>query len=592
MPSGKILQNKEEDLLLHLKKNKAQKNQISFLRLFCFIIAVVFLYIHLSSKNYGWLALAILSFLLFVGLVFVSAKFQEKINFIQAQLKVIEYITTAYISPGFDFSAENQHPFSRDLDVLGDISLFSKINKTQSFLGAVRLKEMLLNPLLSSQEIKRRQESIQELSQNMEQNVEILALIHQLNLKKPVQLFENSLEIEPKTSPFVRFSIYFLPIVYLFLLGFSLYRGFYVLGVFTLVGMVAVSYFMAHRFDDRISRAFQLAETNTKQFSGFEKIFQRWENQNLNSEDLILLQKSFSHPKASFCLKNLGRQVKNLENGQTSYFGFVLNLFFFWNLRYTLKVEKILARFQSKIPVWIDAFSQWEALISLAIYRINHPDYILPDASEKYEGLSVENLSHPLLNAEESVPNSFSIRNRQNIAIITGANMSGKSTFLRTLGCNLVLAMNGLPVSAQRFDFSPMKIFTSMRTSDSLAKGASYFHAEIYRLSEIKSLLEQKIPLFIILDEILKGTNSVDKLTGSRLFLEKITTLSTPFSCIIATHDLELTDLEKENPTHFTNYYFDLKTENHQLLPDYKIKPGKTSTMNALFLMKKIGIID
>ena len=170
--------------------------------------------------------------------------------------------------------------------------------------------------------------------------------------------------------------------------------------------------------------------------------------------------------------------------------------------------------------------------------------------------------------------------------------MTGKSTFLRTVGINLILAMMGCPVAAKKFSFIPMKIFTSMRTSDSLSDGTSYFNAEILRLRKLVENLEKGEPQFIILDEILKGTNSKDKLTGSKLFLEKLMTSKTLFSCLIATHDLDLTKIEDKFPLQIKNYCFELQNINGELETDYKLQNGVTKSMNAIYLMRKFGIID
>ena len=170
--------------------------------------------------------------------------------------------------------------------------------------------------------------------------------------------------------------------------------------------------------------------------------------------------------------------------------------------------------------------------------------------------------------------------------------MTGKSTFLRTIGINLVLAMNGCPVCADSFKFKPISIFTSMRTSDSLSSGSSYFHAEIKRLKSLITKLENNEPQFILLDEILKGTNSEDKLKGSKLFLEKMMSLKTEIICLIATHDLDLTKMANEYPNNIKNYCFELEKINTTLKPDYLLKNGVTQKMNAISLMKEYKIID
>lgn len=585
------LEQKIEKIQSEVKRYKARKNTISFLRLAGFIGAVLVFYWYLGDKYWGLLALAILLFVCFLALIFVSVHFQERIDFANAKLDVIADIKTDYrLRPDFE-NIKEDHPFSRDLDVLGKVSLFSKLNKTQSLLGAKRLREFLLAPLLDADSILKRQDSIREFSTKTEWNITLLAHIRRMDLTDDKALLNTDDFKKKGISKTMGILLNLFPILYLILIVISIVKSSYGLGTLTLVLMIAVSYIVAQKYDEQISGAFEAAELKVNQFSGLVKVFQLIEQEDFTAEQNLSLKQNFLKPSASESLKKLARQVKNLENGYTSYFGFVLNLFSLWNLRYALKVEKLLNEYKPRIPVWIDSFSKIETLISLGIYAYKNPGFQFPEVSGDSGKLMVEDLNHPLLAKEISVANSFQISNGEEVAIITGANMTGKSTFLRTIGANLVLAMNGLPINAKTFSFQPMKLFTSMRTSDSLSDGSSYFQAEILRLKDIKTDLENGIPLFIILDEILKGTNSTDKLTGSKKFLEKIITLKTPFSCLIATHDLELTNLATENPDHVANYCFELETRETELIADYKMKPGAATKMNALFLMKKYGII-
>ena len=574
-----------------IKENKAKKNRISILRLLTFLAATILFYRYLATESGVLLGLAVLLFVIFIALIFVSSIYQDKIDFAKAQLSVIDQINETYINSNALSPTSENHPFQKDLDVFGQVSLFSKINKTQTFLGAQKLQDYLLNPLISANEISERQKSIAELSLKTRWNINFLALSQLLELQNPKKILDaHDIEITD-TPKSLKFLLIFFPLLYASLIIVSLVTGNYWLGSATIILMIAVSYLLAHRYEDKISNAYQSADLKANQFGNFVKLFENIENEKFTEKNNLEIQQKLLNPSASKSLKNLSQQVKNLENGYTNYFGFILNLLFLWNLRYAVKVEALMKELKPQLPLWVEAFAEFEALISFGIYRFKNPKFTEPKAITGYQKLETTSLYHPLIDKENSVGNSFEIGNTENVAIITGANMTGKSTFLRTVGANLVLAMNGLPVDAESFSFQPMKLFTSMRTSDSLNDGSSYFHAEIFRLKEIMSDLENKTPLFIILDEILKGTNSADKLTGSKLFLEKIISLKTPFSCLIATHDLDLTSLASEAPQHVSNYCFELQTIDADLVPDYKIKPGATTSMNALFLMRKFGII-
>ena len=218
----------------------------------------------------------------------------------------------------------------------------------------------------------------------------------------------------------------------------------------------------------------------------------------------------------------------------------------------------------------------------------NHQEWATPDVSQSKFVFSAEDLGHPLIDEKRCIRNSFQLLPDEQIAIITGANMAGKSTFLRTIGVNLILASNGCKVCAAGFEFSPIRIYTNMRTSDNLMNDESYFYAELLRLQSMLNLLRNGEKLFVILDEMLKGTNSVDKLNGSKELIHQLISLNT--HGIVATHDLGLTELARNIPS-IKNQCFEVQLHNDELNFDYKLTNGVTRTMNATFLMKKMGII-
>ena len=273
-------------------------------------------------------------------------------------------------------------------------------------------------------------------------------------------------------------------------------------------------------------------------------------------------------------------------------FGTLINVFFLWDLRYAHKIEKCLNENIQQIPNWFDAIGEFEALICFGLFAYQNKEFNYPLPSDESRIIDIKNLSHPFIDKNQRVNNNFFINKDNSVSIITGANMTGKSTFLRSVGINMVLAMNGCPVCAESFSFYPISIFTSMKTSDSLSDGSSYFNAEIQRLKLLVEKLENNVPQFIILDEILKGTNSVDKLKGSELFLEKIIKMKTFNTCLIATHDLDLTKMENLYPNNIINYCFELHNNDGSLEPDYKLQRGVTKSMNAIELMRKNHIID
>ncbi len=233
----------------------------------------------------------------------------------------------------------------------------------------------------------------------------------------------------------------------------------------------------------------------------------------------------------------------------------------------------------------------FDAQNSLANFKFNHPVFIFPEIKESKEIIKAINLGHPLLNTKKRIDNDFTI-NKEEFFIVTGANMAGKSTFLRTVSLSIVMANCGLPVCAERYQYQPIKLITSMRTTDSLTEDESYFYSELKRLKFIVDELDTEVfgkEYFIILDEILKGTNSKDKAIGSKKFVEKLT--KSKSTGIIATHDVSLCALEIDF-SEVKNYYFDAKINNNELYFDYTFKKGICKNMNASFLLQKMGIID
>jgi DNA mismatch repair ATPase MutS len=250
------------------------------------------------------------------------------------------------------------------------------------------------------------------------------------------------------------------------------------------------------------------------------------------------------------------------------------------------KLEKWISRYKHTVERWFEVVAFFYAENSLANFHFNHPKFVFPEISSEKQVIESLNLGHPLLKVEKRIDNDFNIK-KEEFFIITGANMAGKSTFLRTVSLSIVMANAGLPVCATSFKYAPIKLITSMRTSDSLSEEASYFYSELKRLKFIVDQIENE-DYFIILDEILKGTNSKDKAIGSKKFVEKLS--KSKSTGIIATHDVSLCELEREFAG-IKNYYFDAEIIENEMYFDYSLKNGVCKNMNASFLLQKMEII-
>ena len=253
-----------------------------------------------------------------------------------------------------------------------------------------------------------------------------------------------------------------------------------------------------------------------------------------------------------------------------------------------MALEKWKKRNQQNINEWFDAIGDFEALNSVATLSFNHPEWCTPNFKEKHFSIEGSNIGHPLINAAKRVNNNIDIKNNEELMLITGSNMAGKSTYLRSIGINTVLAMAGANVCATAFTLSPVQIISSMRIADNLEESTSTFYAELKKLKAIIDKVNAGEKIFILLDEILRGTNSLDRHTGSVALVKQL--IKHKAACIIATHDVELAKLKESYPANILNYHFDVQVANEELFFDYKLKEGICTSLNASILMKKIGI--
>ena len=314
------------------------------------------------------------------------------------------------------------------------------------------------------------------------------------------------------------------------------------------------------------------------------------EQKEMHSHILQELKADLTSPNqtASQAVRQLSKLMNALDQRSNLLMSTILNGLIFWELRQVMRIEKWKEIHASDLPRWIETIGEIDAYCSLATFAYNHPDYIYPTIAAQSFHLQAEALGHPLMDRNKCVRNGIDIEKRPFFIIITGANMAGKSTYLRTVGVNYLLACIGAPVWAKQMKIYPARLVTSLRTSDSLADNESYFFAELKRLKLIIDKLEAGEELFIILDEILKGTNSMDKQKGSFALIKQFMHMNA--NGIIATHDLLLGTLIESFPQNIRNYCFEADITNNELTFSYQMRNGVAQNMNACFLMKKMGI--
>jgi len=332
-------------------------------------------------------------------------------------------------------------------------------------------------------------------------------------------------------------------------------------------------------------------ESQGKLLSRYVEMLRQIETFDFKSSCLLSLKEQLAHQgkTASTITSELQKILDQFDYSKNILVGFILDSIFLWDIGCLVKLNKWQKDYAGVLPRWFEVIAETDALISLANCNYNHPEWTAPTLSGAEFRFEASEMGHPLIDETRCVHNSFQIIKNEQIVIITGANMAGKSTFLRTVGINLVLASTGCKVYAQSFCFSPVRLYTNMRTSDNLMNDESYFYAELLRLQTLLNMLRKGENLLVIIDEMLKGTNSTDKLNGSKALINQLIALNT--HGIVATHDLSLTDLSTLYPSAIKNQCFEVQLHDDELTFDYKLSNGVTRTMNATFLMKKMGII-
>jgi len=573
-------------------KKKDQLRLISFARLLSFI-GILPAWFYLSPINE--VLAAVISAVLLVAFLFLIKKFiqaEKQLLYFQQisrinrdEIRALNRDLSAF-DPGTEFT-DPHHDYSYDLDLFGIGSIFQFLNRTVTLQGKIRLATLLKKTQRSVEEIRSRQEGIQELAEefNWRQNFTTKGM--ETDGRK--DHYNESIDqvIQLKSLHFLKYLLKILPALTILLIGLSIAEidthSFYRLALFAQWITIGLYFKTILKFHQKF-------ESQGKLLRRYAEMLTQIESFNFKSSYLLSLKEQLSHQRktASTITSELQKILDQFDYSKNLLVGFVLDSIFLWDIGCLVKLSKWQQDYAGILPRWFEVIAEMDALISLANCNYNHPEWVIPEVSQSNFVFDAEDLGHPLIDEIRCVRNSFQITGEEQIAIITGANMAGKSTFLRTVGVNLILASNGCRVCAKNFNFSPIRIYTNMRTSDNLMNDESYFYAELLRLQSMLTLLRSGENLFAILDEMLKGTNSVDKLNGSKELIHQLISLKT--HGIVATHDLGLTELAQTIPA-IKNQCFEVQLNNDELNFDYKLTNGVTRTMNATFLMKKMGII-
>lgn len=582
------------DLSIKLNHLLQRKQLLGWLR-FC-ILATTILLIWLFSSN----GILISTVIFFIGLaIFLfavrkdlankeSISHHERLIFINEQELLYLQHKYTHQKDGNEFY-KDEHPYAGDLDIFGRASLYQYINRTQSQQGNQLLADWLLAPA-TPEIIYARQTAAQELVQqtNWRQELQAHGSFSTITIateqKMEEWLKEGNQFIDKKIWHLIR---YIFPVVATgtfigFLFNVITYQHFLQsLLVFTLI---------AFAITRMIVPLYRKLNKITGQMEVLSNSIACIEQAEFKDSLLVELKQQF-HSGSNKASKQI-LQLKNIFNRfdyRLNPVVFIpLNIFLLWDLQQVLQLEKWKQKNNQQINHWFHSLAQLEVLNSIATLAFNHPHWSFPILKTDEPTFVAEQLGHPLIDEQKNVLNDFSTTGKEQINLITGSNMAGKSTFLRSIGVNMVLAGMGAPVCAKKLTVTPLKVMSSMRIKDNLEESTSTFYAELKKLKQIIDAVNNNEAVFILLDEILRGTNSNDRHTGSKALIKQL--LHHKATGILATHDLELANLANEFPAGIHNYHFDVQVNADELYFDYQLKRGICQSMNASILMRKIGI--
>ena len=592
-----LYQHKAEEMSAQLASLRSRSRFFILTEISSFLVAIGFVVLYTLLADAAWIllcAVAALCFYLYIRHRDVLN--DRKIKHGEALLRVyqneIDYLNGNF--SGFEAGEQYvnpQHPYTFDMDVFGAGSLFQRMNRTISTGGSDQLAACLSTEWGHAKreelvgQIRMRMAAIDELGQDET----FLSTFKSLGVKERIntaEVLKALTAIHQQTFP----KIFHNPLLRYFCYADLL--GFYVSIVLSVMGLVPsllplwwgmfnfmFSFLCGHKYMRVIS---ELIAKVHAQVDGYLQVLKLINTTEFKSAELQALKAQLSGAEASF--EQLELILQKIDNRSNEVGVFIFNSFALIDLAIVRLFLRWQHTYEQRTKEWIDGLNLFDALVSMGNYRLNEDRAVKAEISEENKVVyEAKGLYHPFL-GEKAVANDFTIHDHE-YYIVTGANMAGKSTFLRSLGINYLLAMNGLPVFADELKVSVFHFFTSMRTTDDLTHGISYFNAELLRLKKLLGSLHDDVPSLIILDEILKGTNSLDKLNGSRLFLQYIAERNV--TGVIATHDLELSKMENEYVGRFHNYCFEIEL-GEDITYSYKITKGVARNQNATYLLKGI----
>ncbi|NNF34349.1 MAG: hypothetical protein HKN68_09585 [Saprospiraceae bacterium] len=575
------------------KLNKIER-RLSFMRLITAFVGVAIVILSFNSAiTYG--ILSIIAFGIIFFIIFIRhEKTRSRIAHLNAKKSIQENeINTLTIHknmyPNGDAYLNPSHDYTDDLDIFGNSSLYGLVNRCASIWGGNALA-YILSTIPTIEEIHSRQESIRELAEDKEWRDEFITRLWLTESKSDANLLGKiksltSQDYSVVEMPIIKIALWFVPLFWIAIIALYFFSLPF-LSTIALAGAIAI-FTIYLRYANKVNQIHNSISTGKNYLSEYIDIFNLIYNRKWKSAHLSQLIQKEKGESQIVSLNKLDVLINKLDYRLNMIVGFILNLATLWDFRILKRLKEWSEQYEEDIPALFTSLGEVEALTSLSIWAYNHSDHVLPIINEKVD-YRLTDIRHPLMLDGQCIPNDFSLNRQDHINIITGSNMSGKSTILRTIGVNMILAYSGTTVDASEFRIPSVRIITYMRIKDALEESVSTFKAELNRVKVILDSLNQGDQALYLIDEMLRGTNSKDKLKGSIAITKKI--LDHQAYAIIATHDIQLAELSLQQPKHIRNYYFDIEFEGEDLVFDYKLKEGICSNFNASHLLKQIGV--
>ena len=579
------------------EKNAASRSRlVSWLRVAVFLAGVAAAWYFFSNNN---LAAGAVTVLLFYALFIVVLRWHSGLDFKHQQLVLLRKLNEQEVErlqgklrkfDGGENFINDQHPYTSDLDIFGQNSLFQLMNRSVTSIGRERLAKWF-QAAAAPAEVLQRQEAVAELAAPQQldwlQNLLVLPMHYKHDQEQAgdfIAWFSDKTFF--RQHPWVKLLLMTLPVLTLA----AVVAWFYGYSGWVAVTLLLAQYGVAYRFRVERDEYYEKSIGIYEAMRSYTKQLQHIEQHSFKTPKLQQLQQGLkqSGSTASASLHKLADIIDYFSWRLSTLMAFFLNNIFMWDFIWMYRLENWRDRFLPQLKESVNILAETEALASVAAFQHAHPGYAVPQLSQQPFEYSAVALAHPLIFSVSPVANDFDTKGAGRTMVITGSNMSGKTTFLRTVGINMVMALMGAPVCADRLTVAPAQVYTAMRTADNLAENTSSFYAELKRLRMLLELTEQGQPVFYLLDEILKGTNSRDRHLGAMALIRQLHHRNA--SGLISTHDLELGAMEEELPGSVQNFSFNSDIIGDEIRFDYKLTKGICRSFNASKLMQLMGI--